>query len=38
MSISIDLLPNENSNSNIKLEIKDKETTYSRFSILIIIY
>tara|TARA_X000000950_G_scaffold286537_1_gene395726 strand:- start:11 stop:598 length:588 start_codon:yes stop_codon:yes gene_type:complete len=30
MSTSIDLLPNENSNSNIKLEIKDKKTTPSQ--------
>ena len=32
MSTSIDLLPNENSDSNIKLEIKDKESSQSESS------
>ena len=32
MSTSIDLLPNENSDSNIKLEIKDKESSQSQSS------
>ena len=32
MSTSIDLLPNENSDSNIKLEIKDKESSHPESS------
>ena len=38
MSTSIDLLPNENSDSNVKLEIKEKQTTDKASNICTIIY